>query len=272
MTPASKKLRLAQPTLSAQLKQFELSLGQALFERKSRSLILTDKGKVVFDHADAIFKMGDKLTESSEAKPGKERVTLKVGVVSTLPKKNVHGLLRMPIVRSQVRVNLVSDALPTLLNRLMNHELDMVVSDRKAPSDVKGFYNHFLEKLPVVFVASPEFKSIRRKFPQSLAGQKIFLPSYDSMIRSDLDQFFKKHEVELSIKGEVNDDEFLRVIASSGQGVVAIVRSAVSDLIKSKELYVIGDNLGVHQDFYLITAERQTSHPIVQDILKKYKD
>ena len=41
VSAAAEKLRIGQPTLSAQLKQFEESMGIPLFARKSKRLVIT---------------------------------------------------------------------------------------------------------------------------------------------------------------------------------------------------------------------------------------
>ena len=64
MTAAAKKLRLAQPTLSGQIKQLEDMLGEPLFERRGRRLELTDTGRTVYHYADEIFGLGQELLQS----------------------------------------------------------------------------------------------------------------------------------------------------------------------------------------------------------------
>ena len=81
--------------------------------------------------------------------------------------------------------------------------------------------------------------------------------------------YLANNQVKPRLKGEVQNTEMLRVIAVSGHGVVAIPRSSVSDLIKSKEIYIIGDNIDVFSEFYLITTEKKVSNPVVKDMLKK---
>ena len=63
VSKAAEKLRVGQPTLSAQLKQFEEVLGILLFERQHKKLILTEQGKVALDYAKNIFKMGSEMYE-----------------------------------------------------------------------------------------------------------------------------------------------------------------------------------------------------------------
>ena len=58
ITAACEKLRLAQPTVSTQLRILEKSLGRTLFNRVGRNLELTDDGRAVYRYANEIFALG----------------------------------------------------------------------------------------------------------------------------------------------------------------------------------------------------------------------
>jgi DNA-binding transcriptional ArsR family regulator len=47
VSKAAEKLRLSQPTISAQVKILEEALGERLFQGKGRTLVLTDVGRVL---------------------------------------------------------------------------------------------------------------------------------------------------------------------------------------------------------------------------------
>jgi LysR family transcriptional activator of nhaA len=126
--------------------------------------------------------------------------------------------------------------------------------------------------VPIIFVASRDYRSLKKKFPQSLNGQPLFLPTYQSYLRNEIEEYLKKNDVTPIIKGEIQDSELLRVIAASGDGIVTIEETAVSDLIKSRELVVLGGDIGVNEDFFLITADRKNVHPNVAEIIKKYQE
>ena len=55
VSKAAEHLRLAQPTVSAQIKQFERALGETLLERQGRRVVLTEAGRIVFRYADDIL-------------------------------------------------------------------------------------------------------------------------------------------------------------------------------------------------------------------------
>ena len=65
ISKAAEKLRLGQPTLSAQLKQFEEQLGVRLFDRQHKKLILTEQGKIALNYAQTIFKLGFEMVCSN---------------------------------------------------------------------------------------------------------------------------------------------------------------------------------------------------------------
>ena len=102
--PASRRLRVSHPTVSAQLKELEAWLGVALFDRRGRALELTDAGKSAFEYADRIFGLGRDLLEALAS--GEVRPQLRIGVTDGLPKLFVRQLLE-PLVAAPSRPRLV---------------------------------------------------------------------------------------------------------------------------------------------------------------------
>ena len=58
---ACEKLHLAQPTISGQLRLLEENLGEKLFAKVGRGLILTETGQVAYRYAEEIFGLGQEL-------------------------------------------------------------------------------------------------------------------------------------------------------------------------------------------------------------------
>ena len=59
--PSSKKLHIAQPPLSAQMKALENEYGISLFERGSRSIKLTTTGTYLYERARHILTEMDEI-------------------------------------------------------------------------------------------------------------------------------------------------------------------------------------------------------------------
>jgi LysR family transcriptional activator of nhaA len=83
---ACEKLHVAQPTISAQLRALEDSLGERLFKRVGRNLLLTDTGRTVYRYADDIFSLGGELLGTLRGRPTGNPLRFGVGVADVLPK------------------------------------------------------------------------------------------------------------------------------------------------------------------------------------------
>ena len=96
---ACEPLHLAQPTISAQLRTLERSLGVKLFERRGRGLALTEAGRLVYRYADEIFGVGRELQDTLKGRPAGRPLRLAVGVADAMPKLVAYHLLE-PALRT----------------------------------------------------------------------------------------------------------------------------------------------------------------------------
>lgn len=83
VSKAAEKLRLSQPTVSAQVRMLEKALGQKLFVKKGRTQLLSDVGRTVYRYAEEIFGIGREMMETLEGRsPGR---AMPLTVVSRMP-------------------------------------------------------------------------------------------------------------------------------------------------------------------------------------------
>src|SRR6476661_5069196 len=68
---AADALHVSQPSISAQLRLLEETLGEKLFKRSGRNLVLTEMGHVVLSYADEIFSAGRELMNAVRQRPSK---------------------------------------------------------------------------------------------------------------------------------------------------------------------------------------------------------
>src|SRR6188508_2582596 len=173
---AAEKLRVSQPTISAQLKLLEESLGERLFQRQGRTLVLTEVGRVVDRYASEIFTAGGELLETLKGLPSGRAPRLAVGVANAVPKLVVYRLLSPALDNPEpVQITCHEDDPDQLLARLATHALDVVISDTPAPPHVRvKVFNHLLGESGTSFFAPPGL--VRRgRFPKSLGGGPMLL-------------------------------------------------------------------------------------------------
>jgi DNA-binding transcriptional LysR family regulator len=91
---AAEKLFIAQPALSAQIRQLEEEVGTALFVRLPRGVRLTPAGESFFGDARAILARTQQATLRAREKQSGQRSTLRIGLVPTATHSVLPGLLQ----------------------------------------------------------------------------------------------------------------------------------------------------------------------------------
>jgi len=90
---ASERLHLTAQTISAQISQFENSIGYRLFNRVGRTLELNDAGRTVFSYADQMFSLAEELEAVLRFGPDSGATQLRVGLADAVPKMIAYLLL-----------------------------------------------------------------------------------------------------------------------------------------------------------------------------------
>ena len=89
-----------QPTVSTQVRLLERALGERLFERRGRGLVLTDAGRLAYRYAEDIFTLGREFQDVLAGRPTGRPARLTVGITDAVPKLIAFRLLepvrRMP--------------------------------------------------------------------------------------------------------------------------------------------------------------------------------
>lgn len=271
VSKAAAKLRIGQPTLSAQLKQFEDAIGVQLFERQHKKLILTEQGVVALDYSKNIFKMGSEMYEVLHDRIRPLRPSLHIGSLDSIPKQIVLQLVKQAYKISPCQITLSEGSSDQLLRELSTHRMDLMVSNfLPTGTDAKGLFPKMITKKNVAFYADPKFKYLRKDFPKSLSGQPMILPTYDSKLRSDIDHWAKVHEVELNIVAEGQDIATKKLMAIEGLGIIPTATHTVTRQVLSGELMEIGRLQGVHEELFLISAQRKLANAIAAKLMSSF--
>ena len=272
ISKACEELRLAQPTLSGQLKSLEENLGEPLFERKGRGLELTEVGKTVFSYAEKIFSLGQELQEVIRGLP--KIAPLSVGIADVLPKHLAYQLLE-PVRRTEEPFKLiVREGRPErLFADLALNNLDIILTDTPIESSIRiKAFSHLLGQSSLSFFGSSKFiLKYRKNFPQSLNEAPILLPSDESGARKMLDQWFIDLKLNPLIVGEFADYALLQIFGDAGDGMFPAPTVLEAQLKSQCSVQKIGEIGKLKQKFYLISAEKRVKHPAVVAIIEGAK-
>jgi len=269
VTAASKKLRLAQPTVSGQLRALQEDLGVALFHRRGGRLILTETGQDVLRYAEEIFTLGQELQASLQGRAPARFPRLVVGVSDVIPKLIAERLLD-PAVRLPEEIQLVcqEDRPERLLSELSAHAMDVVLTDAPAgPQTAVRAYSHLLGESGIsIFASAPLAGRLRPGFPGSLHGAPILLPARDTGSRRALDRWFEEERVVPRLRGEFQDTALLTAFGREGLGAFPSPTVIEDEVRRQYGVEVVGRLEEVRERFYAITVDRKLRHPAVKAI------
>jgi LysR family transcriptional activator of nhaA len=263
---ASGVLNLTPPTISGQINALEESLGEKLFEKSGRGLVLTEMGTVVFRYADEIFALGKELRDTLRGRPTGRTPRLVVGIADVVPKLVALRLIE-PAFRMPQRVNVVceEDTPQRLFGHLATHELDLVISDAPLPAGagVKA-YSHLLGDSAIALFGIPELaRRHRRGFPRSLDGAPLLLPVPGTEVRRMLDQFFESNDIQPEVVAEFADSALMKMCGQDGLGLFPAPAVIARRVEQQYKVARVGTFDQIRERFFVISPERKIKNPAV---------
>ncbi|MGF1546594.1 MAG: transcriptional activator NhaR [Thiotrichales bacterium] len=263
---ASEILHLTPQTISGQLRELEEQVGNKLFQKSGRNLVLTDTGRVVFSYADEMFRLSGELQDVLAGRTPGTAITLHVGIAMVVPKLLAYKVLE-PVLKMSEQVRLVCNEAPfsDLLADLAVHKLDLVIADSPvSPALSVRAYNHPLGESGIsFFVARDSAARYRENFPACLDGAPMLMPTTSSALRRALESWFEHLEVKPEVVGEFEDRALMKVFGEANEGIFTSPTIVESDVLKKYAVEVIGRTREVMERYYVISAERRIKHPAV---------
>ncbi len=266
VTRAAARLRLAQPTVTAQIRALERSIGDRLFSRAGRNLVLTDVGRMVYRYADEIFALGRELSDALEGRPVGKPMRFNVGIADQLPKLIAFRLLQPALnMPEQVEIVCHEDRPDHLMARLSAHELDLVLSDAPvSPAVHVRAYHHLLGSCGISFFAGRKTATrLRHGFPLSLDRAPLLVPFEHTSLRRSLQHWFDELSIRPLITGEFQDSALMKIFGQAGIGVFPGPTVIEDEICRHYGVSLVGRTDTVVERYYAISVERRLKNPAV---------
>ena len=267
LTRTAARLNVSQSALSVQIRKLEDRLGHDLFERRAKSLHLTEAGRIALDHANAIFATGDDLL-STLGETGLARETLRVGAQATLSRNFQIGFLRPVLGRRDVELTLRSGSESELLDALRALHLDVVLSTQPPPADdLSPYVVHRIAEQPVALIGHSRFATAGGPLATQLTNAPIVLPARGTLVRTAFDSLVARLEVQPHVVAEVDDMAMMRLLAREGLGLAVLAPIVVADELVSGVLVEAAQLPGIAETFYAIVMQRRFAKASLGELL-----
>ncbi|MEO9827255.1 MAG: LysR family transcriptional regulator [Paracoccaceae bacterium] len=263
----AERLNVSQSAISIQIKQLEDRIGQSLFDRVGRTLVLTEAGRIALDYADRIFTAGDELLSTLNETTAVSR-PLRVGALSTLSRNFQLQFLRPLIESPTYGIALRSGNMASMIEDLTTQALDVVLAT-EIPHDQSGvaFAAQKISENTVGLHGQSKFLT-HATLGDLLQAAPLILPSA-SVIRAEFENLVAKLEVQPQVVATVDDMAMVRLLAREGVGVALAPAVVLADEIANGSVVTAPFELGFAEPFYAITLPRRFPHPALSGLLDR---
>lgn len=220
VSAAARARGLAQPTLSRQIQELERAVGAQLIERSSTGARLTPAGETLATGAREVLAQLAALAGRARAAGDEVGGEVRLGCIDSI------GIYVLPTVlpafvkaNPRVRVRVVCQSSPQLMDMLLSGELDVAVATTEHPSlRCERLYQN-----PLVLVHPHELPEA--ELPTSLlqlAARPIITFASGLTVRRLLEQAFERSGLQFQPVMELANVEVIKAMVRSGLGLGVI--------------------------------------------------
>lgn len=231
LTAASRKLRIAQPALSNQLKALETAYGARLFYRGARKLELTDAGRILYQKAKWMTEIETAARNEIASGFGGTKGTLRIGISSSFENERIlDALVAFSDRYPDTEIKVFEADLSELLKKLQSGRVEAIFV-RLIKNDAQNLdvlYTH-----PDTLVAAYKDGAFFRDTPEESVSLGALAPLPLSLMERSVPAFtsaFREQELTLSPKYVSTRMQIALNWARAGKAVALVPKGAAEEL------------------------------------------
>ncbi len=275
LTAAARKLHIAQPALSNQVKALETAFGSRLFYRGARNLELTDAGAILYQKAKWMCDVENSARNEISAGIMGARGTLRLGVSSSVVNERLYLSLRTFAAQyPDTVIKVIEGTRPELLKKLQNGVVEAVLM-RNFMTGTENFEVVYSENDPLVAAYAKD-----SEFFKDVDGDSIRYAQLDGVPLSLVDRsvggvesILKDENVAANVKYSSTRMQRCLYWASLGRAVALVPANAVTDLgygdLMTKQI----DSGKLHvPHFILLAQKRKYRSQVINNFMRVMSD
>lgn len=267
LSAASKKLLVGQPALSAQLKQFEESIGIKLFERDGKKLNITPAGEYVLKYAKAIKNLEDELLVNLHHAGDLRTRELVLGVQESVPKTILADAITAISNVRTIRLKIIEGTGEEIFQGLLAHKIDFFIGNFRPLKDGKEMFYISLGKEKVSIWGAKKFLELKKNFPKSIDNHRFILPGLQNPIRHDFEKFMLQSGLAFETIIEAQDTALQKELASRGLGLMLLGDESAESWVNAKKLFKIGPINSIQEEYWLGMMKKTIDNAYIKEII-----
>ncbi len=235
-TQAALELHLSQSALTRAIQKLEQQIGQPLFERKPREVVLTDDGELLLGRAKEILKLvEDTFSELTEAG---RRGRIRLGAIPTIAPYLLPNLLSsFAKQHPDISVIVQEDTTETLIKRCSHGEIDLAIV--ALPINAKHFEVEplFEEELLLVAPLGHPLAKIEPLTIQAIADYPFVMLNEAHCLSENIASFCRRQSVQPVTIERTSQLTTVQELVSLDHGVSIVPQMARQIDLSNQRIY-----------------------------------
>ncbi len=270
ISKASEKLFISQPAVSFAIKELEQSLNQKLFIRKSKGVLLTTFGEILYNKVKPALQVFDEAETSAEQFSLLQDGIVRIGSNSSNANQYlVKYLTEFVKAYPSMRVTMIRDNKEALLNKLKNNELDLIFIDK--PNSLEQVKLIKEMNIKYQLVGNADYKA---KFStptidvERFPFDDLILPSRNNNSRLTIEKYFADSGKRLNPKYELDNYILLYEFVKNGLGIAFVNIEYYEDDIKSGRVSLIYPDFFINARTLACLVNDKTTNPALTKLIE----
>ena len=259
---AARRLRIAQPALSRQIRKLEDEVGIPLILRTRRQLELTDAGLLLLQRAHSLLRQAAQTADDVRAYGSRIQGTVTLGISPTVCEVLGPRIVRDCAARHpELRLNFIEGVSGFIFQRLINQELTLCLMHN--PPRHRGIEIEPLLSEPMYLIGpGPGTKALPPvNAGMMLDGLRLILPNRTHGLRMLVERAAAEHGTRLNVAIQVDGYVTTKALVVAGLGYTILPYSAARQEVEDGELSAVHLRKPVLSPWTLSAAYRKDHAP-----------
>ena len=275
---ASIKLAMSQPSVTYSIKNLEKYYDVQLFNRKTDGVTLTPSGEILLEMSKEIFRKMEECNFAMDKINIQESGSINIGMPSHIFLFLKHIIFKFIKSNPGTRISFANDGTNTLLSKLKNDEIDMIIDTAPIIINEKGYVIKKISEEKMCFVYSTKHKEnfLISNSIEDILKNPIILPGEESSIRKELQNILNRKEILFTPVFECPTTEIMIEFIKNGLAIGYVFESSVIDYLESNAFTKINVNLELPKIPLCIVEKNNrfnnTANKLIKFIKKECQD
>lgn len=272
ITKASKKLHLAQPSVSLAIRELEEFYHIRLFDRINRRIFVTEKGEAFYDYASHIIDLFDEM-ENSMISPD---MPLKISIGSSItigsyivPQAIAEFHKKYPDCQVKVKI----ENSQKIVQAVLKNELDLGLVEDKVQHEQLEAVPFMQDELYFVCGRNHPLAVEKSLGLEDICGYPLFMREPGSASREITDGLMKAHQLRPGIEWESVSNCALIQAVKVNPGITVMSGKLIQEEVKRGSIVILPLHPeAFHRNFMLVYHKKKFMTQALSELVRMFRE